>query len=34
DWLKDVLKRIGSHKVNRLEELLPGAWAKWKDLDL
>ena len=28
DWLKDVLTRIGSHKVNQLEELLPGRWKK------
>jgi transposase len=34
DWLKDVLLRIGNHKVNRLEELLPGRWAKSKGLDL
>lgn len=28
EWLKDVLVRIGNHKVNRLEELLPGKWKK------
>ena len=26
DWLKDVLVRAGSHKVNRLEALLPAQW--------
>ena len=26
-WLHDVLLRIGSHPVNRIEELLPAAWA-------
>jgi hypothetical protein len=25
---KDVPLRIGNHKVNRLEELLPGRWKK------
>ena len=34
DWLQDVLLRIGNHKVNRLEELLPGQWAKSRGLDL
>jgi hypothetical protein len=34
DWLKDVLLRIGNHKVNRLEELLPAQWAKSKGMDL
>jgi transposase len=34
DWLQDVLLRIGNHKVNRLEELLPGHWAKSRGLDL
>jgi transposase len=34
DWLQDVLLRIGNHKVNRLEELLPGRWAKSRGLDL
>jgi len=28
EWLRDVLIRIGNHKVNRLEELLPGRWVK------
>jgi transposase len=34
DWLKDVLLRIGNHKVNRLEELLPGRWVKSRAGDL
>lgn len=25
-WLEDVLVRIGSHSINRVEELLPGQW--------
>ncbi len=28
EWLRDVLLHIGNHKVNRLEELLPGEWKK------
>lgn len=27
-WLRDVLGRIGSHPINRLDELLPWHWAK------
>ena len=26
EWLHDVLLRIGSHPINRIEELLPGRW--------
>jgi hypothetical protein len=26
-WLRDVLSRIGSHPINRLNELLPWNWA-------
>jgi transposase len=28
-WLKDILERIPDHKVNRLDELLPGEWFKF-----
>ncbi len=27
EWLKDILRRIPSHSVNRLEELLPNNWS-------
>ena len=25
-WLRDVLRRIGEHPINRLDELLPCSW--------
>jgi hypothetical protein len=31
DWLKDVLVRIGSHKVNQLKALLPAQWGKERE---
>ncbi|MCB9280945.1 MAG: IS66 family transposase [Lewinellaceae bacterium] len=34
EWLRDVLIRIGSHPINRLEELLPVQWAASRDSDL
>lgn len=30
DWLKDILCRMPSHSVNKLEELLPNHWARTK----
>jgi hypothetical protein len=32
DGLQDLLVRIGNHKVNQLEELLPAQWAKAREL--
>ncbi|MGB3548688.1 MAG: IS66 family transposase, partial [Saprospiraceae bacterium] len=32
EWLRDVLGRIGSHSVNRLDELLPAQWKEKQDL--
>jgi len=26
DYLTDVLRRLPEHKINRIEELLPGNW--------
>ena len=31
EWLQDVLKRIGSHKINQLEVLLPHHWQPMTD---
>ena len=31
EWLHNVLLRIGSHPINRIEELLPAAWAAARD---
>jgi hypothetical protein len=31
DWLRDVLVRIGSHKVNQLEALLPTQWGEERE---
>jgi hypothetical protein len=31
DWLKDVLVRIGSHKVNQLKALLPAQWGEERE---
>jgi hypothetical protein len=25
-WLRDILRRIGNHPINRIEELLPHLW--------
>ena len=30
EWLRDILSRIPSHSVNKLEELLPHTWASAK----
>ncbi len=27
-WLTDILSRIADHKINRINELLPWAWAE------
>jgi transposase len=32
DWLRDVLVRIGKHPINRVAELLPGQWAKNREV--
>lgn len=34
EWLTDVLGRIGTLHVNRLDEMLPGTWAQSQDVDL
>ena len=31
-WLTDVLGRIAGHKINRIDDLLPGKWAAQTDL--
>ncbi|MCX8212833.1 MAG: IS66 family transposase [Lewinella sp.] len=31
DWLRDVLVRIGSHKVNQLKALLPAQWGEERE---
>ena len=28
EWLTDVLQRIGTHPINKVEELLPHNWVK------
>ena len=30
EWLRDILRRIPSHSVNKLQELLPNNWAAGK----
>ena len=30
-YLRDILARIGDHKINRIEQLLPWNWAAAKD---
>ena len=34
EWLRDVLLRIGTHPINRIEELLPAQWSQNRNTDL